>query len=1723
MTVKIGVEAVFLIAEFSRGLSSYTRGLDTAERRTDTFAVSAVRYFDQVGQKSIELGKTIGTALAVAVTGATAALAGLGTWGVNSAADLEEQMDEVRAVVIATDAEMAALQETAIDIGLDPRLRASVFDAADVMEMLARNGVRATDILDGLALQTIALANATGGDFATAADVASDAMFVFGIQASEFQQIADGVTAVVNNSKFDLEDYRYALASAGGVASIVGLSFDDMNAIIADTSYNFASGRTAGTALAVFLQRLVPVSARAADAMQQLGLISFNTERVMELLGQNGVTPASNALEDILPALYGVAQQLGFVTREGQAGEQQFREFLVTSQLMENQFYDTNGALKDGADIVDALNKSLEGLSAIDRTRLMRDAFGQEAIRTAVQLAGGTREEFIALKEELSRASAIDSAAIRVDNFRGALQILEETVQAIAISIGLGLLPTMTEFAKLITTFIENQSGQIISFFAILTAGISEFVASLAAGRPSFSAFTGAISEMLRELGYGAESIGSLNLLIERISSLLGQTLSGALAIVTTNADAFVGALTAITIALTASAGITALVSAIGFLISPMGQVIAIAGILGAAWSTNFLGMRDAVLWFVETIQPAISAVVAFAVQTGTVISQMVGQFVSGFTSIEGQVSTSTNGIMQSLFELGRVAASWGTGLVEVIASGIVSAVGAIVQAINYIGSVIAYMMQPNSPPRYLPQLDQWGTDAANLYLQAWTKADFSTLEDFGDSVSQILQSLVSAGDLKEKDANPMLLALRDQMANAIEELNRTGAVSEATFEQIAKSAGPAGEAVEAYARQFIELNAAIEAARLANERLTNATKEQEKAEKAFESIKNRLEAGDTSVTMDEIRAARERLRTAKLEVNAAQDAADVASEAEATAKSEMDLLEARVGIQNETKNIYGQQEALLARLAAQAEERAKKEKEGLTALELQIKAMEMLMAHYRDRQKLAELDAIIKDKDSNAQQIATAEMEKQLVLLRMQQREVEAAELNIDLSKAYELPIVLEEAVKKGEKLREIDWADMAADIAGVPNYLEEITRAGEGTTKPFDELKFTIDKIAGGIKEASSAITNLFKGDSSLKLPFVDDLNALLDRLSQPIVLPTLDFGSMGVSGLPSPEDLFTKIQEGISTIGNVIRENAPQIAAFGGFILGVLNSTAVLGGISALGTLATTLAAIGTAIGTWIFDASFFGLFTMLTNFIATVGSTTLPAMLSAIGAGFSALGAGFMVVATAVAPFIAAGLAVGALAAAIVANWGTVTKVFDGVMRSLAPVIAAFQKSLTEGLSAFLPLGETLMELFEAWRPTLEAVGTVIATVLVGAMGLLVGLLQGIGAALEPLLKTIATTLEFLFMGLTGLGNIVSGLIEIVVGLFTLDFEKANKAFENLVYGIFQLFAGVFGAVVALVGGALATLVTLVAGFVSGVIQFFQNMYDVLVGNSIVPDLVNAILNWFTTLDDRLWEIANDIWLNVTEAFYGLLDEALIIFEDIYTGISEWVIALATDTLIEIETMWTNVQTAFDIAKTNLLTTVANLIAEIITKFTTTDWAQLGKDLVTDIADAIRDNLGVIGRAARDLVDRLISTALNAIQNLLGGQQQQPAPALPTNARGTASWRGGPTGLAEKGVELLVKGNRAILAGLNGPLVANVPQGTTIFNNNAVREMLASIGESNRMARRGGSIPMSEQVARGGSVQYDNRVIHQTTYQISTSDAPQRIDHALKVADVMARTR
>lgn len=357
-------------------------GIDTA--MFDQGLADAMKSLKGIGKSMQSAGKTMSAAL-------TAPILGFGALTVKTAGDFEAAMNRVDAATGASGDEFKALRDLALDLGANTSKSAS--ESADMLEMLAKNGLSAGQILDGAAESAIKLSEATGGDLSRSADVATNVMAQFGLEAKDLSTVVDQITSVTLASQFEFDDYALALGQAGGVAGSLGVTLTDFNAALAATSSVFNSGSDAGTSFKSFLTRLVPASDTAAAAMEKLGL----------------------------------------------------------------KFFEADGSMKSISAVADELRIKMAGLSDEEMNQAMTDIFGVDGMRTAIMLMKEGGAGIDAMIEKLNQKGVADEqAAARMKGFNGEMEKLGGAFENLQIAIAdSGLLQMVTDFVTKLAEWID--------------------------------------------------------------------------------------------------------------------------------------------------------------------------------------------------------------------------------------------------------------------------------------------------------------------------------------------------------------------------------------------------------------------------------------------------------------------------------------------------------------------------------------------------------------------------------------------------------------------------------------------------------------------------------------------------------------------------------------------------------------------------------------------------------------------------------------------------------------------------------------------------------------------------------------------------------------------------------------------------------------------------------------------------------------------------------------------------------------------------------------------------------------------------------------------------------------------------------------------------------------------------------------------------------------------
>lgn len=569
---------------------------------------------------------------------------------------------------------------------------------------------------------------------------------------------------------------------------------------------------------------------------------------------------------------------------------------------------------------------------------------------------------------------------------------------------------------------------------------------------------------------------------------------------------------TGFTAVLIAFYGAVGLVSvAVGLLVNPFTLVTATIAAFITAYATNFAGLKDITTNVVNVISSTFQS-----------ITRIVSSTVSTISSVVSGVTSELGGLADSV-------ASYGEAVVQVFATGITGALSFLASAMQTIGGVLAFWLQPGSPPRVAPNLDTWGTESANVWLQGWTKANFDILSGIGSDIGNVLSALVSAGKLDELSAPRILRALRTELASAIDEFVQFGKVSDKTMSDVAKAAGPAANQVTQLFKNYVALVAQTDAVKKAQENLNSITQKYNEILKPLKQqlsdiseLRNQADENNEILSLQRLIAnvgvSASRKQAAQLRIQeillqrqvrglegkqtAEQDVAqaqiDAAQKARDVAQEDLDRTKAQIDVQNQQLNLYGQELDILEKIRKEQERAAKEARQKmLEQLQKQLKIAQLLQAELKDTVTVFKDQYVLADATSTEVDKQNAKLSLQEVLGNRIVRDFQAMELGIDPSQIEQIRntlVTLKDIGIKGNPFDDFSdsigqtQVDTTKLVKDMNDAMQDIRKMFKQTSQDVDDFLNKINDMLPSFLKFRSAV----KGDSKSLSDHVRDIDA-------------------------------------------------------------------------------------------------------------------------------------------------------------------------------------------------------------------------------------------------------------------------------------------------------------------------------------------------------------------------------------------------------------------------------------------------------------------------------------------------------------------------------------------------------------------------------------------------------------------------------------------------------
>jgi len=197
-------------------------------------------------------------------------------------ADFEFQMKTVQSVMLATDAEMVDLNNTAKLLGATTEFSAK--QAGEGAESLARAGFNVQQTIGALP-GVLAAASAGGVDLATATDIVVGQLGAFGLEASKAGEVADQLALTTALTNTDFIQLGEAMKFAAPIAKASGLALSETASAMGVLANAGVKGSLAGTALK---NALLQLSKPSQKALELFGGKDGLNKAVLETVNVNG-------------------------------------------------------------------------------------------------------------------------------------------------------------------------------------------------------------------------------------------------------------------------------------------------------------------------------------------------------------------------------------------------------------------------------------------------------------------------------------------------------------------------------------------------------------------------------------------------------------------------------------------------------------------------------------------------------------------------------------------------------------------------------------------------------------------------------------------------------------------------------------------------------------------------------------------------------------------------------------------------------------------------------------------------------------------------------------------------------------------------------------------------------------------------------------------------------------------------------------------------------------------------------------------------------------------------------------------------------------------------------------------------------------------------------------------------------------------------------------------
>lgn len=350
----------------------------------------------------------------VAAAATAVVAAGIG-FAVKEFAQFEKGMSSVKAITNATGDEFEDLTNLAKEMGATTVFTAK--EATEAMKFLGMAGFETDDIMKSLK-GTMNLAAASTADLGTSADIMSNILTGFRLEADQADRVVDVLAKTVTSANTDIFQLGEAMKFIAPTAASFGISLEEVSAAVGILGNAGLQGSIATRALSTSMVRITKPTDKMLGVMEDLNLEFF----------------------DVNGQFIGLTQTLRLLENRLEGSTDKNKAFVLSTLFGQEAFKQWNVLLATGADGLDEYTKELEN-------------------------SGGTAQKM---------------ADTQLDNLAGSLEKLNSAFSGLAIEVGEKFNPIIKGAVDKLTSLIDTikeLGGPLVAIRELIVENDTAFIA----------------------------------------------------------------------------------------------------------------------------------------------------------------------------------------------------------------------------------------------------------------------------------------------------------------------------------------------------------------------------------------------------------------------------------------------------------------------------------------------------------------------------------------------------------------------------------------------------------------------------------------------------------------------------------------------------------------------------------------------------------------------------------------------------------------------------------------------------------------------------------------------------------------------------------------------------------------------------------------------------------------------------------------------------------------------------------------------------------------------------------------------------------------------------------------------------------------------------------------------------------------------------------------------